>query len=289
MNFYFLTMFYCVVILLFNLLFNQQKHVDKGELLMSNLTLWDQLKEAKSEKYKWVDLTHELSPETPHWYGFSPLQADLLFDYAEGTPEDKMAPMRCFQYSIASQYGTHVDAPRHFWGNGRPMNEITVKELVYPLVVIDKSAECAADPDFVLKIEDIQKWEEECGRIPEGAFVAFRSDWYKKSNLDNPDENGQPHYPGWDKAAIQWLVENRNIGAIGHEPADTDPATVTTKPDAYPYPGEQYILEVDRFQIEVMRNLDQVPAVGSLIVCAFPKLKDGVGFPARCFAICPAD
>ena len=56
MNFYFMTMFYYVVILLFNLLFNQQKHVDKGELLMSNLTLWDQLKEAKSEKYKWVDL-----------------------------------------------------------------------------------------------------------------------------------------------------------------------------------------------------------------------------------------
>ena len=47
MNFYFLTMFYYVVILLFNLLFNQQKHVDKGELLMSNLTLWDQLKEAQ--------------------------------------------------------------------------------------------------------------------------------------------------------------------------------------------------------------------------------------------------
>ena len=256
---------------------------------MSNLALWDQLKEAKSEKYKWVDLTHELSPETPHWYGFSPLQADLLFDYVDGTPEDKMAPMRCYQYSVASQYGTHVDAPRHFWGNGRPMNEITVRELVFPLVVIDKSAECAADPDFILRIEDVQKWEEEYGRIPEGAFVAFRSDWYKKSNLDNPDESGQPHYPGWDKATIQWLVENRNIGAIGHEPADTDPAVVTTKPDAYPYPGEQYILEVDRFQIEVMRNLDQVPPVGSIIVCAFPKLKDGVGFPARCFAVCPVD
>ncbi len=256
---------------------------------MSNLALWEQLKAAKSEKYKWVDLTHELSPRTPHWYGFSPLKCDLLFDYVEGTPDDKMAPMRCYQISVASQYGTHVDAPRHFWGNGRPMNEITVKELVYPLVVIDKSAECAADPDFVLKIEDIEKWETEYGKIPEGAFVAFRSDWYKKENLDNPDENGQPHYPGWDKATIQWLVENRNIGAIGHEPADTDPATVTTKPDSYPYPGEQYILEVDRFQIEVMRNLDQVPPVGSIIVCAFPKLKDGVGFPARCFAICPVD
>ena len=158
-----------------------------------------------------------------------------------------------------------------------------------PFAALTGYGDVIADTTLREEAKYDQKWEEEYGRIPEGAFVAFRSDWYKKSNLDNPDENGQPHYPGWDKAAIQWLVENRNIGAIGHEPADTDPATVTTKPDAYPYPGEQYILEVDRFQIEVMRNLDQVPAVGSLIVCAFPKLKDGVGFPARCFAICPAD
>lgn len=86
---------------------------------MANLTLWEQIKELKSPKYKWVDLTHELSPETPHWFGFKPLQADLLFDYAEGTPEDMMAPMRCIQYSVASQYGTHTDVPRHFWGSGR--------------------------------------------------------------------------------------------------------------------------------------------------------------------------
>ncbi|MDO4315936.1 MAG: cyclase family protein, partial [Oscillospiraceae bacterium] len=98
-----------------------------------------------------------------------------------------------------------------------------------------------------------------------------------------------PHYPGWDVNAIKWLVEERNIGAIGHEPADTDPGFVTTKEGAYPYPGEQYILQVDRIQIEVMRNLDQLPPVGAMIVCAFPKLKDGVGFPARCFAICPVD
>ena len=86
---------------------------------MANLTLWEQIKELKSPKYKWVDLTHELSPETPHWFGFKPLQADLLFDYAEGTPEDMMAPMRCIQYSVASQYGTHTDVPRHFWGSRR--------------------------------------------------------------------------------------------------------------------------------------------------------------------------
>jgi kynurenine formamidase len=256
---------------------------------MANLALWDLVNELKSPKYKWVDLTHELSPETPHWYGFAPLKNELLFDYAEGTPEDKLAPMRCFQISVASQYGTHVDVPRHFWGNGRAMHEIDVQELVYPLVVIDKSAACAANPEYMLTVDDLKEWEAQYGQIPAGAFVAFRSDWHKKSNLDNPDENGVPHYPGWDINAIKWLVEERSIGAIGHEPADTDPSFITTREDAYPYPGEQYILQVNRIQIEVMRNLDQVPAVGAMIVCAFPKLKDGTGFSARCFAICPVE
>lgn len=256
---------------------------------MANLKLWDFVKEVKGDNYKWVDLTHELSPETPHWYGFAPLQAKLLFDYREGTPADMKAPMRCIQYTVASQYGTHADVPIHFWENGRAMHQITVKELVYPLVVIDKSAECAANAEYTLTVDDLKEWESKYGRIPEGAFVAFRSDWYKKPNLDNPDEKGNPHYPGWSVDAIKWLVEERNIGAIGHEPADTDPSYITTKPDSYPYPGEQYILKTDRIQIEVMRNLDQVPPVGALIVCAFPRLKDATGYPTRCFAICPKD
>lgn len=256
---------------------------------MANNELWKLVSDLKCPKYKWVDLTHELSPETPHWYGFKPLQQDLLFDYTDGTPEDKLAPMRVYQYSVAGQYGTHVDAPVHFHGNGRSLGDIEVNELVFPLVVIDKSAECANNPDFILTIDDIKAWEKQYGKIPEGSFVAFRSDWYKKSNLDNPDENGVPHYPGWDVKAIQWLVEERNIGAIGHEPADTDPGFVTTKEGAYPYPGEQYILSVDRFQIEVMRNLDQLPPTGAIIVTSFPRLKDGPGFPARVFAIAPVE
>ena len=48
---------------------------------MANLKLWDFVKEVKGTGYKWVDLTHELSPETPHWYGFKPLEGKLLFDY----------------------------------------------------------------------------------------------------------------------------------------------------------------------------------------------------------------
>lgn len=256
---------------------------------MSTMNLWNLVKELKTSHYVWVDLTHELGPETPHWYGFKPFEAQVLFDYLPDTPEDKLAPMRCFQYSVASQYGTHVDVPRHFFKDGRPMQDIDIKEMVYPLVVIDKSKECAENPDFMLTIKDVEAWEKEYGRIPENAFVAFRSDWYKKIDLEFPDENGQPHYPGWDIELIKWLVKERNIGAMGHEPADTDPGFITTKEGAYPYPGEQCILQLDHIQFEVMRNLDKVPPVGAIIICAFPKIKDGTGSPARCFAIYPAD
>ena len=55
---------------------------------MANMRLWEIIDELKSPAYKWVNLMHVLSPETPHWFGFEPLQGELLFDYLEGTPDD---------------------------------------------------------------------------------------------------------------------------------------------------------------------------------------------------------
>jgi kynurenine formamidase len=36
-----------------------------------------------------------------------------------------------------------------------------------------------------------------------------------------------------------------------------------------------------------MANLDKVPPTGSLIVVSWPKVRNGLGFPARAFAILP--
>ena len=51
--------------------------------------------------------------------------------------------------------------------------------------------------------------------------------------------------------------------------------------------SETWILTNNHWQIEVMANLDQVPATGSLIVVSWPKVENGFGFPARAFAILP--
>jgi kynurenine formamidase len=52
-------------------------------------------------------------------------------------------------------------------------------------------------------------------------------------------------------------------------------------------PLERYVLAHDRYQIELLTGLDQVPEHGALIVASWPKAQNGSGFPARVFAICP--
>ena len=245
---------------------------------MKNLILWEYLKEMKSPKFRWVDLSYELSAETPHWFGFQPLGSRILLDF------DK-TPVKVYEYTFPGQYGTHVDIPAHFDPKGRTQEKIRVDEFAYPLCVIDKSEAVKTNPDYALTIEDIKEWETVYGMIPENAFVAFRSDWYKRgTDLDNRDSEGKQHYPGWKIDAVKWLVEERKVGAIGHETSDTDPPALE---EQVPYKAEEYILYQDKFQIELMKNLDKVPPVGAIIFCTFPSLKGGTGFPARCFAVCP--
>ncbi len=51
--------------------------------------------------------------------------------------------------------------------------------------------------------------------------------------------------------------------------------------------SETWILKHGHYQIEAMANLDKVPPKGALIVVTWPKVKNGLGFPARAFAILP--
>jgi kynurenine formamidase len=169
------------------------------------------------------------------------------------------------------------------------MSEIELKEFAYPLCVIDKSEAAKKDPDYAITVDDVLEWEKVNGIIPEGAFVAFRTDWAKihPDSLDNKDADGNAHYPGWDLETIKWLVEKRNIGSIGHETSDTDPAVRVAAGNNFA--GEAYILQQDKIQMELLCNLDQLPPTGAVIFCVFPKLKGGTGYPTRAFAIAPLD
>ena len=81
-------------------------------------SLWQMLETLKSPRYRWVDLTHTLSPKTPHWYGFEPFHAKLLFDYLPDTPAEMRAPMRCFEYSVRRNTAPMLTRPVIFGPTG---------------------------------------------------------------------------------------------------------------------------------------------------------------------------
>lgn len=231
---------------------------------------------------EWVDLTHAFGPDSPHFAAFNAATFKTLFNHDDG--------FFAQEFTVPGQYGTHIDAPIHFVpGDNRYVHELTLQELVLPLIVIDKSEEAAKDNDFTLYPKDILELEEEYGEIEAGSFVALRTDWSKRwpdqKLFDNNDSEGHNHTPGWSKEALQFLFEKRSIQAVGHETFDTDSAVDFQKNGALI--GEYYVLEQDTYQVEVMTNLDKVPAKGAVIFNIVPKVKGASGFPVRSFAILP--
>ncbi len=241
--------------------------------------LWKFHEQLKSRT--WVDLTHPFDGTIPHWKGFQPMSTKVLYEH------DKHG-FKVEEFCHVGQWGTHVDPPVHFHKGLKTAEDIPLQEMLLPLVVFDVHDEVAKNPDYALTLNDVKKWEKKHGPVPEGAFAAMRTDWSKRwpsqEKMQNVDGAGVAHYPGWSLEALKYLYEVRKISASGHEPTDTDPGIATSKDD---YSLESYILKQNRYQIELLTNLDQVPEAGALAVVSWPKIKAGSGFPARVFAIVP--
>ncbi|MEW6444246.1 MAG: cyclase family protein [bacterium] len=248
-------------------------------------SLWPVVQQLQSKQF--VDLTHAFYPGIPHWPGFDSEERTTTYHYDEGIGK-KGFGFLAHEYKIPGQWGTHVDPPAHFIKGKRFLDEVAVKEMLLPLVVLDVSGKVKSNPDYQVTMEDVRAWEAKHGKIPAGSFVALRSDWSKRwpdpDKMRNADGKGVAHYPGWSKEVLTYLYEGQGITASGHETTDTDPGVATSKGD---YSLETYILSQDKYQIELLANLDQVPEYGAIAVVAFPKPKKGSGFPARVFAILP--
>jgi kynurenine formamidase len=226
-----------------------------------------------------VDLTHSFGPDSPVWSGFGQAKMTPAVDPKTNEPYTIAKDgFRSTFYQMVGQYGTHVDPPAHFAENGITMDAIPLKQMVLPLVVLDDTPYLAKDPNHAFSLDDLRAWEKRNGRVPKGAFAALRTDMSKDWDSD-PERFKRSPFPAWSLETVKFLIEQRGVTAIGHESMDTD---ITDKMES-----ETYVLQHGHFQIEVMANLDKVPAKGALIIVTWPKVKDGLGFPARAIAILP--
>ena len=218
-------------------------------------------------------------------FGQSPgLSIDLISAYDDAGPAWYWNTL-----TLGEHTGTHFDAPVH-WITGKelPANTtetIPVGRFVGPACVLDASADTAADPDFVLTPEWIERWEAEHGRIPAASWVLLRTDWSKRTGdaVLNVDETG-PHSPGFRADASELLAKDRDVLGVGVETIGTDAGQAGGFDP--PFPNHTIMHGAGKFGLSSLCNLDALPATGTVVIAAPLKIVNGSGSPLACWRWC---
>ncbi|MCC6006422.1 MAG: cyclase family protein [Rhodobacteraceae bacterium] len=227
-----------------------------------------------------LKLPPELAKDTP------PIEIHRISEY------DNDGPFWAWNWlKVGEHSGTHFDAPHH-WITGKDYSDgytdtLDLQKVVAPVNVIDKSAEVATDPDYLLDVEDVKAWEAEHGEIRAGEWVVLRSDWDQRAHSEelflNADETG-PHSPGPTAACVQYLVDKGIVG-WGSQCIGTDAGQAGGMEP--PFPAHNLLHKANRFGLASLANLDKLPPKGAILIAAPLKIQHGTGSPIRAMALVP--
>jgi kynurenine formamidase len=226
--------------------------------------------------FRLIDLTHRMYPEMPVWPGGVPFKMTRLTDYPDG--------YRSHKFEMGENTGTHVDAPAHFVEGKRAIDQIPIDELVVPMVVINLRDKTEKNADYQLSGNDIVDWEANNGQVPVGSVVVINTGWHKKFEdpdaYINQDGSGVMHFPGVARDAAELLVD-RDVAGVGIDTLSIDAGSSTD------FSAHKILLGANKYQIENLANLDELPETGATIIVAVLPVSDGSQAQARVLAMVP--
>ncbi|MPR09473.1 cyclase family protein [Microvirga tunisiensis] len=220
------------------------------------------------------DLTHELHPDFPTYFGDPQLRMVPKFTYKDNK-------FNLNEWVINEHTGTHMDAPLHFSPDGKSVAKIPVENLVVPLAIIDIRAKAASNPDAQVTPDDIKAWIAKNGPLPDRACVAMNSGWdahVTGTKFRNADDKKVMHFPGFHVEAAKMLLETTTASGIA---VDTLSLDFGPSPD---FATHNAWLPSGRWGLEAVANLDRLPEKGAMLVVGAQKIRGGTGGPCRVFA-----
>jgi kynurenine formamidase len=236
-----------------------------------------------------IDLTHPLSDMTPTLQLPPPFANTPAWVTHPISEYDERGPAWYWnRFEGGEHTGTHFDAPIH-WVSGRGGEDVAsvpVGRLVAPAVVIDRAAEVARDPDYLLRVDDIRDFEARHGALPAGCWLLYRTGWDARAGdataFLNSSDTG-PHSPGIDAECARWLAEESPIAGFGTETVGTDAGAAHSFDP--PFPAHHHLLGAGKYGVSQLANLARLPAVGAVLVVMPLKLTRGSGSPCRAVAL----
>ncbi|MEK6482538.1 cyclase family protein [Catalinimonas sp. 4WD22] len=188
----------------------------------------------------------------------------------------------------AEHGGTHLDAPVHFAEGQQSVDDIPLENLIGPGIVIDVSDAASNNVDYQVSVDDFETWEAEHGQVPDERIILLRTGfgqyWPDRLRYMGTDERGTEavaklHFPGLAPEAANWLIENRNIKAIGIDTPSIDSGQSTH------FETHQALFKANIPAFENVANLNQLDMQGFLVIALPMKIGGGSGAPLRIIAI----
>jgi kynurenine formamidase len=254
------------------------------------MPLLDQLISAiRSGQVEVIDLTARLEPGTPIIQLPPPFGNTVPFALTEISRYDERGPAWYWNNITTGEHtGTHFDAPVH-WITGRggqDVAEVPASSLIAPAVVLDFTAQAAANPDFLLEVDHIKEWEAEHGPLPDGGWLLYRTGWDARSSSQreflNADETG-PHTPGVSVDCARWLAKEAPVMGIGVETVGTDAGAAHSFDP--PFPCHAALLGAGKYGLTQLQNVSALPVTGAVLLAGPLPITGGSGSPARVLAL----
>ncbi|MEA2008798.1 MAG: cyclase family protein, partial [Chloroflexota bacterium] len=93
------------------------------------------------------DISLNITPDLPTWPGDPKVQLEQISSISEG------ASANVTHISMSAHTGTHVDAPDHFLGNGKGVDQISLDLLIGPATVVHIPGKEAITADMLREAE----------------------------------------------------------------------------------------------------------------------------------------
>jgi kynurenine formamidase len=234
-----------------------------------------------------VDLTYSFDESTIYW----PTADGFKWHKDQWGPSPGGYFYASASYGASEHGGTHLDSPLHF-AEGHPgTDQIPITSLIAPALVVDVTAACAKNPDYLISAEDINRWEAANGHIAEGTIVLFRTGWGKywpdAKHYLGTDEHGTAavaklHFPGISADAAR-LLASRKVAGVGIDTASVDYG------QSKDFQTHRILYSQNIYGLENVANLERVPQKGAILIALPMKIKGGTGGPVRIVALLPKE
>ena len=232
---------------------------------------------------KVVDLTHSFDAQTIYW----PTEKGFQWEKEVWGKTAGGYFYASAKFASAEHGGTHIDSPIHFAEGKATVDQLTVQQLIGPAVVIDVSAACAKNADYLASPQDIATWEKAHGKVPAGSIVLFRTGWSTRwkdkkryMGTDKPGDVAGLHFPGIAPDSARVLLDRR-IRGVGIDTASIDYG------QSKDFQVHRALYAAGIYGLENVADLEKLPAAGATLIALPMKIAGGTGAPVRIIAILP--